>query len=502
MVAFLTPVDIGNRAAQHCGAEMMDATLGFSEVSKTARQISFVYDKVRRAELRRNTWRFATRRQILRPIDTNTMQLAPALWSAGSTYFFGSVVADSSGNLWTSRLPSNLGNQPGIVWTAWEPYYGPMTVTLYDGTGDTTYSVGEVVYTAPGDGTYNVYISLTNGNALDPSLPDQWSATTTYFQNQVVQVFPAWASGTTYSTGQGVQYTDGNWYASLVAGNVGNIPPATSSKWALMPVEVLTSLVPGDGSQTSPTTSPIVEWVNTTAYGLGSFVLFNGNQYVSLAASNTGNLPSAGAPWWAQITLGTLYMSLVDLNIGNAPASSPTKWTTTFTQGGGNSQWVQIGGAAAPGGVALAQLNIIYPAGAGPASQSTTRNVYQLPNGYLRTAPRDPKGGAVGYLGVPANIWLDDWVYEKNYIVTSDSSPIMVRFVADVADVSTMDDMFCEGLALTIALEVVEALTQSTAKKTMIAQEYKVRMGEARTVNAIEIGYEEPPLDEWLQVRW
>src|SRR5450631_4278994 len=102
MTAFFVPVDIGNRAAQHCGAEMMDTTLGFAD-GKVGRQIGNVYDKLRRAELRRNTWRFATRRVILRPIDTNTMLLSPAMWSASTTYFVGSVVTDSSGYLWASR---------------------------------------------------------------------------------------------------------------------------------------------------------------------------------------------------------------------------------------------------------------------------------------------------------------------------------------------------------------------------------------------------------------
>ena len=57
---FLSPLDIGNRAAQHCGAKMMDATLGYTEISKVARQIGFLYGKKRQAELRQNVWTFAT----------------------------------------------------------------------------------------------------------------------------------------------------------------------------------------------------------------------------------------------------------------------------------------------------------------------------------------------------------------------------------------------------------------------------------------------------------
>lgn len=381
MTAFFTPTDVGNRAAQHVGAEMMDTTLGFTD-GKVGRQIGFVYDKLRRAELRRNTWVFATRRAILRPIDTGTMMLSPALWSAGSTYFVGSIVSDSSGNLWQGRIVSNLANQPGVVWTAWEPYFGPLTVTPYDST--IGYSTGELVYVAVGDGTYRVYLSLQNGNTDVPGTATAWSATVTYYQNQVV------------------------------------------------------------------TRAAIA------------------------------------------------YMSLVDLNLNQTPPGAA--WTTSFTGGTGSVKWLQIGGAEAPGGVALAQLNIVYPIGSGPASQSITRNAFRLPAGYLRQAPLNPKAG-IGFLGAPTNSFYSDWLYEGNYIVASDAGPITLRFVADVTDVAAFDDMFAEGLALSIGLDVCEPLAQSASKKTVIAQEYKLKIGEARTVNSIESGYEDPPEDDFLSVR-
>src|SRR5262245_60082133 len=128
---FRSPVDIANRALQHCGAEMIDQTLGFAENSKNARQTSFVYGKLRVAELRRNVWTFATRKAPIRSIDTNTLLLAPALWVSNTTYFIGSIVTDQNGTIWVSRLPNNLGNDP-LLTLAWEPYFGPMTVMLYD----------------------------------------------------------------------------------------------------------------------------------------------------------------------------------------------------------------------------------------------------------------------------------------------------------------------------------------------------------------------------------
>ena len=58
---FQNPVDIANRALQHCGAQRIDPTLGFTENSVNASECAFAYDKLRSAELQRNYWKFATK---------------------------------------------------------------------------------------------------------------------------------------------------------------------------------------------------------------------------------------------------------------------------------------------------------------------------------------------------------------------------------------------------------------------------------------------------------
>jgi hypothetical protein len=70
-----------------------------------------------------------------------------------------------------------------------------------------------------------------------------------------------------------------------------------------------------------------------------------------------------------------------------------------------------------------------------------------------------------------------------------------------VVDVVQFDDMFCEGLACRIGLEVCEILTQSAAKTSLLAKMYTEFMTQARTINAIETGAEEPPLDDWIAAR-
>lgn len=432
---FLNPIDIANRACQHCGVPQIDTTLGFTEPSRRATEISSCYPKLRRAELQRNNWKFATRRVILRAIDEDTLTLAPSLWSASPTYFVGSIVADSTGYLWISSIPNNFDLQPEETPSAWEPYFGPLTVSLYDDT--TTYSSGELVYTTPGDGTYKVFISLQNANDDNPATGTTYDATVTYKANDVVTYSAVaymskidlnlaqtpsssaanWASGTTYATGNMVNGTDGYTYTSVGNGNIGHDPVSDAG----------------------------VHWTNTNVL---------------------------------------------------------TPWTTVFVSGTGSLKWREIGGADFPYGVALSQLNLIYPIGAGPSTQNATRNVYRLPAGYLSQAPQDPKAGAASWLGSPTNLLYNDWLFERQHIVTMDHGPIMLRFIADVADVSMMDDMFCEGLGCRIALEVCETLTQSASKLGTIAKEYQQFMGDARKQNSFEIGSDEAPLDDFLACRY
>lgn len=504
MPEFFSPVDIGNCTCQHCGVPRMDATLGFAEGSQRANEISFRYGKKRRAELQRNAWTFATRKAALRPLDINTRLLAPTLWQSDATYFAGSIVSDSVGTLWESTMPSNSGNQPGLnangfLGPGWEPYFGPMTAEPFDSSKD--YFRGELVYTFAGDGTINVFESRADGNAVHPALPNQWSFDTVYKTNDVVQQFPAWASGTTYSQGQGALYTDGNVYVSLTNGNLDNIPPS-SPQWVALPTLTLTSqLMPSNifSAPTEPGTTPIDEWQIETTYSLGSFAIFKATVYMSTANGNVGNFP--GVSNWVAVSGGTLYQSLVDLNIGNSPGSSPTQWTTSLGGGGGNSLWLQIGGAAFSAGVGLNIPSMNWPIGSGPLSQNWTKNVYRLPANYLKRAPQDPAAGRISWLGVPSNLPATDWVIQGSYLVSADGMPIVLRFIADVQNVTEFPDLFGEMLGCSIAEEVCEILTQSTAKLAAIASAYREKRSEAIAQNMIEQGPIPPPLDDLILCR-
>src|SRR5262249_47730764 len=152
----------------------------------------------------------------------------------------------------------------------------------------------------------------------------------------------------------------------------------------------------------------------------------------------------------------------INFNINNSlPTVTNTIWTTTVTNPTVSGSWSNIGTTG------LGATNIIYPITAGPFVDTATRNAYRLPAGFLKPAPQDPKAGVYSWLGSSAHLPLDDWEFTAQYIVTSlrSQSIIMLRFVADVQDVSSYDDMFCEGLACRLALEVGPRATQDFAGK-------------------------------------
>jgi hypothetical protein len=321
-VAFATQEDIGNRAAQHCGARRFTS---FTDATRQAAEISFAYDKLRVAELRRSVWRFATRRAVLRALTSTSSRFVPPLYSNVTLYHAGQIVRDTTGIYWIAGQET-AAQTPGVPVTGfpapWAQYFGPV--------------VGD-----------------------------------------------AWVAGTYYA---------------------------------------------GD-----------VVYVSTTFY-------------VCTANGNTTNPASPG------ITVGWMVQ----------PASSAT--------------------------LAIPMLS---PAGPGITVGKVARNIFPLPNGFLRLAAPDPKFASTSVFATTGAIKSQDWMLENNVLISAYAGPIYpFRFVADLSDVASMDPLFCEALGARIGYEVCETLTQSAEKKKDIGAAYQKFVNEARMVNQIEIGSTEPAEDE------
>jgi hypothetical protein len=295
------------------------------------------------------------------------------------------------------------------------------------------------------------------------------------------QFFPAtWSSVTTYAPGALVQQ-DGLYWQSKTFLNLNKTPGAFPDDWDVFfgslyaqPWDQGTTYFAGELVYT-----PIL-WVSTTTYNTDDQVIADGIGYQSLIDDNLGLTPADNPSAWMVVSpTFTVYLSLQSNNDGFP---------------GIDSTWLHVTGTSG----AFAPL---WPIGSGPASQTVTKNVYPLPYGFLREAPQDPKAGSFGYLGAPSGLQYNDWVYNSGFITTIETKVIVLRFGADVTDVHNMDPMFCEGLAARLAIECCEAITQSEGKLKAAWLSYNTVMREARMVNGIEQGPEEPPEDEYIVVR-
>ncbi len=328
---FTEPADIANRACQHVGARRIATML---DNSRQATEINFCYDKLRRAELRRSTWRFATRRAMLRAITATSKRFIPEAWDDATNYTAGQIVQDADGTYWICAVDTVGGTLGGFVAGQppfWQQYFGPVWA-------------------------------------------DVWAAQTTY----------------PYQAGELV-YTDG----------------------------------------------PVF--------------------FINTANNTTGADPADGLPW-------------VEMT-GDA-----TDQTITLL---------------APVGP---DMTILNPGG---KPSSFKRNMFPLPNGYLRPLPPDPKVAATSTLVTSAALRYTDYQMEGDFIISAQDAPILLRFVADVSDVTIMDDMFCEMLASRIGYEICETLTQSNVKLQAIGAAYQKFGKEARSINWLETGSTEPQEEEY-----
>ena len=450
MTPIQTALDVANRALDHCGQDPI-GPLGFLEQSKKARLMARLYNNLRRSELRRRVWTFSTMRTVLRPLTVNTMKLAPSLWSPATTYYTGSVVSDAFGVMWTSNIPNNVNQEPGNTF-AWDFYTGPKVVFPWtqppaNSPPPTAYWACELVYVAPGDGTYKVFRSKISANSDNPATPNVWSSTATYNKNQIV-IWPGLVPVTVPPTPQPPQVL----YMSLINLNTNQQPDLNA------PV---------------PWNAGVTYTLNQQVRGSDGFT------YTSLTNSNINHNPVAD--------IGTNW-----LNTGKLAA-----WDSAFnqnTRGTGSFNWLPVS-------CNLEAWDPVYPVGAGPDVQSQTLNAFDYPANFLREAPADPRAGAISYLGASWGLNYDDYKYENGTIVSWKVDPLLYRFVADFVDVRKMDPDFIEGLAFRMALDAVEPLTQSVDKKKVISAEYEKFMGEAGVVNGIEQGPVEPPVDDYIACR-
>jgi hypothetical protein len=255
---------------------------------------------------------------------------------------------------------------------------------------------------------------------------------------------PAWSSGSTaYTIGQVVQDSLGVYWVCMVA--------HTSS----------TTNGPGSYQVGQPQ-----NWQEYFGPVAGDLY----NQQTSYYAGELAYQPTGADDDW--------FLSLQNNNINQDPSLAGGVW------------WAVLGTGDLP-------INYLIAAGPGVTFDGAAQNLFPLPNGYLRLTSQGPRGAGSATLSTSAGIRFSDWQLEDNYIISAQPGPLIVRFIADVQDVTRMDDLYCEGLGARIAIELAEALTGSVQKQQAAIAMYRQFIREARMINWIELGATEAEEEEY-----
>jgi hypothetical protein len=99
------------------------------------------------------------------------------------------------------------------------------------------------------------------------------------------------------------------------------------------------------------------------------------------------------------------------------------------------------------------------------------------------------------------NMSSDEYVVEGKYIL-ADTDKVYIRYITRIEDPNIYDALFVDLVALRLAFEMVEGLTQSTTKKDWLWEEYKDALTRTKKAD----GQENPPVsfetDPWLSARY
>jgi hypothetical protein len=225
----------------------------------------------------------------------------------------------------------------------------------------------------------------------------------------------------------------------------------------------------------------MVAHTSTTSNGPGSYQAGQPQNWQQYFGPITGDVynPPAGGYYAGEIvySAGTPDAWYISLQNNNTAALTVTSSWTLLANSGTTDQ----------------PIYLLAPVGPGVTIGGQARNIFWLPNGYLRVAPQDPRTANTSNLTTTAGLRFTDWEFEQGYIVSASTGPILLRFVGDLQDVTQMDPLFCEALSARLGYELCEMLTQSPQKLQAISAAYMEFMKQAQTVNRIEIASTEPP---------
>lgn len=127
-------------------------------------------------------------------------------------------------------------------------------------------------------------------------------------------------------------------------------------------------------------------------------------------------------------------------------------------------------------------------------------NKFQLPSDCLRLMMLgDYYTGLdlTDYRGAPN----EDYTIEGRELLTNFSSPLNIRYIARVTDVTLWDPCFIKTLGAQLAMDLCEPLTQSDTKYQKAERQYRMEINNAIRANAICLPPRSLADDSWLMSR-
>jgi hypothetical protein len=104
---------------------------------------------------------------------------------------------------------------------------------------------------------------------------------------------------------------------------------------------------------------------------------------------------------------------------------------------------------------------------------------YQLPSDFLRLVE-------LGQWWVLYQPDVELFEIEGRTILTDESAPLKIRYVANITNAGLFPPVFAEALACRLAAEAAEDLTQSLSKREAAESAYRAAISMARKTNAIQ----------------
>ena len=92
------------------------------------------------------------------------------------------------------------------------------------------------------------------------------------------------------------------------------------------------------------------------------------------------------------------------------------------------------------------------------------------------------------------------WRIEGQYLLTNESSPLIIRYIKEIKDPSLFDSLLVKAIAYRLASDIANSLSDDANKKAQMEALYDRAIAEAKSIDADESKEPNPEPDYWHEV--